>query len=294
MIFMDGILVIYKEKGYTSHDVVAVVRRMLHTKKVGHTGTLDPDAEGVLPVCVGRATRAADMFPDKRKAYTAGVRLGLITDTQDTTGTILETRQVNVSEAQIRAASAEFVGEINQIPPMYSAIKVNGKKLYEYARKGEKVERPVRTVQIDAIAVQKVTKTGFFMDIVCSKGTYVRTLCHDIGLQLGCGAAMESLVRTKSGGYSLAQSITLADLEKAVSDGRLKAFLHPVDSVFSCYPAMQLNETLTSRIRNGAVSTVQEPCGRYRIYGADGGFLCLGEVVPQGNRRVVKTVKNFF
>lgn len=291
---MDGIFVIYKEKGYTSHDVVAVVRRLLHTKKVGHTGTLDPDAEGVLPICVGRATRAADMLPGEGKTYTAGVRLGLITDTQDTTGTVLETRLVNVTESQIRAAAAEFVGQIQQIPPMYSAIKVNGKKLYEYARKGEQVERPVRTVQIDTISVQNVTKTGYFMDISCSKGTYVRTLCHDMGQRLGCGAAMESLVRTRSGGFSIEQAVTLSQLEQAAADGRAQSLCHPIDSVFACYPAMQLNEELTVRIRNGAVSAVPEPCGRYRVYGADGGFLCVGEVVRQGSRRVVKTVKNFF
>lgn len=291
---MDGILVIRKEKGYTSHDVVAIIRRLLHTKKVGHAGTLDPDAEGVLPVCVGRATRAADMLPGEGKAYTASVRLGVITDTQDTTGTILETRTVDISEPQIRTAAAAFEGKISQIPPLYSAIKVGGKKLYEYARAGEKVERPVRTVRIDSIAVRDVTKTGFSMHVCCSKGTYIRTLCHDIGMKLGCGAAMESLVRTKSGGFSIEQAVTLSELEHAVSEGRLHQILHPVDQVFSCYPAMRLNEELTTRIRNGAVSAVPDPLGRYRVYGADGGFLCVGEVVRQGSRRVVRTVKNFF
>ncbi len=291
---MDGILVIHKEKGYTSHDVVAVVRRILHTKKVGHTGTLDPDAEGVLPICVGKATRAADMLPGDGKEYVAGVRLGLITDTQDTTGTVQQTRLVKVSEAQIRAAAAHFVGEVEQIPPMYSAVKVGGKKLYEYARKGQMVERAARPVTISALDVYDVSRTGFFMRVSCSKGTYIRTLCHDIGLKLGCGASMESLVRTKSGGFSLQEAVTLEELERAAKDGRAQALCRPVDTVFSHYPAIRLNAEQTVRMQNGAVSTVPEACGTYRVYGVDGRFLCVGEVVPRGNRRVVKTVKNFF
>lgn len=291
---MDGILVIRKEKGYTSHDVVAVVRRILHTKKVGHTGTLDPDAEGVLPICVGKATRAADMLPSDGKEYIAGVRLGLVTNTQDTTGAVLQTRLVKVSEAQIYAAAAQFVGEIMQIPPMYSAVKVGGKKLYEYARKGQAVERAPRLVTISALDVYDVSRTGFFMRVSCSKGTYIRTLCHDIGQVLGCGASMESLVRTKSGGFSLEEAVTLCELERAVKEGREKALCRPVDSIFSGYPAIRLNAEQTFRMQNGAVSTVPEACGIYRVYDVDGRFLCVGEVAPRGNRRVVKTVKNFF
>ena len=196
---MDGIIVIRKEKGYTSHDVVAKLRGILSMKKIGHTGTLDPEAEGVLPVALGKGTRLVDMLTDKEKTYEAVLRLGVVTDTQDMTGTVLEEHPVHVTEEQIQDTVNGFLGEQMQVPPMYSALKVNGKKLYELAREGKTVERKARPVFFYGIEIQKIALPLIKLTVTCSKGTYIRTLCNDIGEALGCGGCMESLVRTKVG-----------------------------------------------------------------------------------------------
>lgn len=219
---MDGIVNVYKECGFTSHDVVAKLRGIFHMKKIGHTGTLDPDAMGVLPVCVGKATKVCSLLTDQDKTYQAGVRLGVSTDTQDLTGTIINTCQVDVTEEQIREVLDKFVGEIQQIPPMYSAVKVNGKRMYELARQGKEVERKPRKITIHNIQIESMDllKNEFSIEVTCSKGTYIRTLCHDIGEQLGCGAAMKSLVRTRVGNFLLEEAQTLAEIERAVQKKR--------------------------------------------------------------------------
>ena len=211
---MDGIIAVRKEKGYTSHDVVAKLRGILHMKKIGHTGTLDPDAEGVLPVVLGKATKLAEFLTDKDKTYEAVLHLGLETDTQDMTGTVLKELPVSVTEEQVRAAVSSFLGEQQQIPPMYSALKVNGRKLYEIAREGKTVERKPRTVFFHNIEIQDMKLPLVKISVTCSRGTYIRTLCYDIGKKLGCGACMEELVRTRSGQFRLEDSLTLEEIRE--------------------------------------------------------------------------------
>lgn len=234
---MDGIINVYKEAGFTSHDVVAKLRGILKQKKIGHTGTLDPDATGVLPVCCGKATKVCDLLTDKDKSYRAVCRLGVETDTQDMTGTVLneyETKDIN--EQMIRESVNEFVGKIEQIPPMYSALKVNGKKLYELAREGKTIERKPRTItisQIDIVDINLEEKT-FTMDVTCSKGTYIRTLCHDIGKKLGVGAAMQSLVRTRVSIFKIEDALKLSEIE-ILSKEKPEIFkdkVYRVDSLF--------------------------------------------------------------
>ena len=218
---MDGIIAVRKEKGYTSHDVVAKLRGILHMKKIGHTGTLDPDAEGVLPVVLGKATKLAEFLTDKDKTYEAVLHLGLETDTQDMTGTVLKELPVSVTEEQVRAAVSSFLGEQQQIPPMYSALKVNGRKLYEIAREGKTVERKPRTVFFHSIEIQDMELPLVKISVTCSRGTYIRTLCHDIGKKLGCGACMEELVRTRSGQFRLEDSLTLEEIREHQEQGDL-------------------------------------------------------------------------
>lgn len=221
---MDGVIVIRKEKGFTSHDVVAKLRGILHMKKIGHTGTLDPDAEGVLPVALGKATRLVDMITDKEKTYEAVMRLGVVTDTQDMSGTVLsQTTELSVTEEELCTVVSSFVGDYMQVPPMYSALKVNGKKLYELAREGKTVERKPRPVHFYEIEILDISFPLVRFRVTCSKGTYIRTLCHDIGEKLGCGAAMESLLRTKVGRFTLDDAITLAQTEEAVQKGTIES-----------------------------------------------------------------------
>lgn len=228
-----GVLNIYKEKGYTSHDVVAKLRRITGQKKIGHTGTLDPDAVGVLPVCLGKATRLCGMLTDKDKEYETVFRLGITTDTQDMGGEILKQRPVAVSEEAVREAVASFVGSYEQLPPMYSALKVNGKKLYELAREGKTVERQKRPVTIHAIEIVKIDLPLVRMRVHCSKGTYIRTLCHDIGESLLCGAAMEELTRTRVERFFLEEALRLDEVEALMEKGRLGERVLPVDEMFS-------------------------------------------------------------
>ena len=209
---LHGVLNIYKEKGYTSHDVVAKLRRIVGQKKIGHTGTLDPDAVGVLPVCLGKATKVCDMLTDKDKTYEAVLLLGKVTDTQDSSGRILAESDIqNLEEQEVQKAVCSFAGEYDQIPPMYSALKVNGKKLYELARNGQEVERKPRRVIIHKIRILKMELPRVHMEVTCSKGTYIRTLCHDIGQSLGCGGIMESLVRTRVERFAIEDSIRLEE-----------------------------------------------------------------------------------
>lgn len=234
---MDGIINVYKEAGFTSHDVVAKLRGILKQKKIGHTGTLDPAATGVLPVCCGKATKVCELLTDKDKSYRAVCRLGVETDTQDMTGTVLkEYDTAGIDEHQIRECISKFVGEIQQIPPMYSALKVNGRKLYELAREGKVIERKPRKIvisQIDLIETDLENKT-FTMDVTCSKGTYIRTLCHDIGKELGIGAAMENLVRTRVSVFDIEDALTLSDIEFLSKEEPdiFKEKVYTVDSLF--------------------------------------------------------------
>ena len=235
---MDGIINVYKEKGFTSHDVVAKLRGILRMKKIGHTGTLDPAAEGVLPVCLGKGTRLCDMLTDKTKTYRAVLLLGQETDTQDTTGVVQAEYPVHVTEEEVRKAIVSFLGDYMQIPPMYSALKVNGKKLYELARQGREVERQARPVQILDIQIESIDLPRATFFVTCSKGTYIRTLCYDIGRKLGCGGCMESLLRTRVDRFELKDSLTLSQIEKLRDEGRLEEAVVPVEGVFLRLPAL--------------------------------------------------------
>ena len=256
---INGILNIYKEKGYTSHDVVARLRGIVGQKKIGHTGTLDPEAEGVLPVCLGRATKVCDMLTDKNKTYEAVLLLGKVTDTQDITGKVLASHSLDDPELPGGAVTAQkaeecirgFIGGYDQIPPMYSALKVGGKKLYELAREGRTVERKSRRIMIYDIRIREISLPRICMEVDCSKGTYIRTLCHDIGEKLGCGGCMEKLLRTRVGQFSLEQSLKLDDVERLVQEGRLDEVLIPVDRLFSDLDELCLRERFNPSGYNG-------------------------------------------
>ena len=284
---MDGIINVYKEEGFTSHDVVAKLRGILHQKKIGHTGTLDPDAEGVLPVCIGRATKVCDILTDKDKVYEAVMLLGVETDTQDTSGKILKELQITVSEETVKEAILSFVGPYEQIPPMYSALKVNGKKLYELAREGIEIEREARPVCFHAIEILECNLPFIRFSVTCSKGTYIRTLCHDIGEKLGCGGCMAQLRRVTAGEYTEAESVPLQTLLETEDP---EQYLRPVDSMFRNYPAVTLTEKQELRCRNGNSFSIQLEDGTYRAYGKDGEFLMLAKV----DGGVMSTIKSFW
>ena len=290
----NGILIIDKPAGWTSMDVCAKLRGMFHEKRVGHAGTLDPMATGVLPVFIGRATRAVEFASNSDKEYIAGLKLGVVTNTQDTTGEVLEERPVEVGGEQLRRVLEQFTGDIEQIPPMYSAIKINGKKLYELARKGREVERGPRPVTIHALELLGWPAAGedFSLRVACSKGTYVRTLCHDIGQALGCGGCMSSLRRVKAAGFTMADSITLEAVQKAVDQGEGESLLLPVDAYFAGLPMLALKTAgAEKRIRNGAVLAARDlPDGEYRVYGMDKTFLALCRAAGG----TLTTVKSFF
>ena len=285
----EGIVIIDKPAGWTSMDVCAKLRGIFHEKRVGHGGTLDPMATGVLPVFVGRATRAVEFAEKGDKEYIAGLRLGIVTNTQDTTGEILEEREVFVTGERLQEALAQFAGDIEQIPPMYSAIKINGKKLYQLARKGQEVERKPRPVTIHALELMGWPNAGedFLLRIRCSKGTYVRTLCHDIGQRLGCGGCMSSLRRTMAAGFTLENAVTI---EEAQEKGG--AVLLPTDSLFTQYPILLLKSAgKEKRVRSGgSITDPSVPDGTYRIYSQDKTFLCLS----QARGGELRSVKNFF
>ena len=293
---IHGIINVYKEKGYTSHDVVAKLRGIAGQKKIGHTGTLDPDAEGVLPVCLGKATKVCELLTDKDKTYRAVLFLGQTTDTQDASGTVLETSDVsNLNEAQVTEAVQSFVGEYAQIPPMYSALKVGGKKLYELAREGKTVERKARNVMIHSIKILRVDLPRVEMEVSCSKGTYIRTLCHDIGEKLGVGGCMESLLRVQVGRFVLADSLRLSEIQKTKEDGNLEKILQPIDSVFEQYRAVRIRPDQEKRLQNGNSFRKPDRLQNYddqemvRVYDSNGHFAAVYRYVEKDHEfRIVK------
>lgn len=272
----DGIINIRKEKGYTSHDVVARLRGILGQKKIGHTGTLDPDAVGVLPVCLGKATKLCDLLTDREKTYETVLLLGKETDTQDISGQVLRECAVTADPAKIRACIQSFQGEILQIPPMYSACKVQGRRLYELAREGIQVERKPRPVQIHHITVTDMASPRVSMEVTCSKGTYIRTLCHDIGQKLGCGGCMEELVRTRVGTFTLDQALTLDQVENLQAKGQVEGALIPVDQMLEKYPKIACTGPEDRLLDNGNPLPVKDhgPAhpGWVRVYDSRGIF----------------------
>ncbi len=287
----NGILVIDKSAGWTSQDVAAKLRGVFHERRVGHGGTLDPMATGVLPVFIGRATRAAEFLESAEKEYVAGLRLGVVTDTQDTSGTVLETNSVCVTRAQLEAALRQFLGPIEQIPPMYSAIKINGQKLYELARRGQEVARRPRSITIHALELLEGEGADWTIRVRCSKGTYVRTLCHDLGRALGCGGCMSSLRRTRAGSFTLAQAVTMQQVLDFAAGQDPQQLLMPVDAVFAAHPPLIVTLGQAAKLKNGAqVKDWQFQPGMYRVYAEDGEFLLLGRV--EGG--VLTTIKSFF
>ena len=284
----NGIVIIDKPADWTSMDVCAKIRGILREKRVGHGGTLDPMATGVLPVFVGQATRAVEFAENGRKEYVAGLRLGLVTNTQDISGETLETHPVAATRPDVEQAMASFLGDIRQIPPMYSAIKINGQKLYDLARKGQTVERKPRSITIYELELlEQVNETDYLIRCVCSKGTYIRTLCHDIGARLGCGGTLYSLRRTMAAGFTLDQAVTLADVQE-----KGESLLLPTDRFFDEYPALTLTtEKQDKMCRCGNPLHIQGvKNGTYRIYGVNGDFLCLSRA-EQGT---LTSLKNFF
>jgi len=283
----NGVLNIYKERGFTSHDVVAKLRGIIKQKKIGHTGTLDPEAEGVLPVCLGKGTKLCGMLTDRDKVYEAVLLLGQSTDTQDTAGTVLSSAQVDVTEAQVREAVISFVGHYEQIPPMYSALKVNGQKLCDLARAGKEVERRARPVEIYGIDILEISLPRVRISVFCSKGTYIRTLCHDIGEKLGCHGCMENLLRTRAGQFLLEDSITLSEVERLRDEGLLDKVILPVDRVFSDLPAAVLKETSSRLGYNGNsfrktdIGFLEAEEDRLRVYDHNRRFIGIYEYRPE-------------
>ena len=284
---MDGIVIVDKPQDWTSQDVVAKLRGVFQTRRIGHGGTLDPMATGVLPVFVGRATRGVEFFEHAEKTYEAFLRLGLLTDTEDITGTVLQQRPVNVTEADFLGILPQFRGEILQIPPMYSALKINGQKLCDLARKGREVERQPRPITIHALECLEFTGETARLRVHCSKGTYIRTLCKDIGEALGCGGCMESLRRVTAGEYVIAEAVPLQTLVESGDPGQ---YLRGVDTMFRNYPAVTLTENQEKRCRNGNSFSVKLDPGTYRAYGQNGEFLMLAKVEDGA----MSTIKSFF
>lgn len=292
---MTGFLCIDKPAGLTSFAVVRRVRGILGVKKAGHTGTLDPMATGVLPVALSGASRFIELLPAKEKAYTARVRLGLTTDTLDITGEVLSTRPVRVSPDDIRRAAARFLGDSEQLPPMYSALSQNGVRLYELARRGETVERKPRPVHIAALEVTDIANDEFTLTATVSAGTYIRSLAHDIGQALGTGAVLTALRRTAANGFTEAQCVTLETLERLQSEGRVSEVLHPVDACLGAYPALTVTAPQAVRFHNGGELAAERlkglsAPGLYRVYAPDGGFLGVGSLPADGESLLVKRV----
>lgn len=293
-----GVINVYKEPGYTSHDVVARLRGILRQKKIGHTGTLDPAAEGVLPVCLGQGTRLCDMLTEKSKTYEAVMLLGTITDTEDTTGQVLGKYPVTVSDQEVQEAAESFIGDYNQIPPMYSALKVDGKKLYELARAGKQVERAARPVKILSLTITRMELPRVWMRVSCSKGTYIRTLCSDIGNKLGCGGCMESLKRIQVDRFWVQDAITLDNIQRAREEGRLEEVIIPVEEMFSAYPAARTLKEADRLVRNGNPLKPEEfenaAAGdgeAVRVYDSQGTF--MGIYRYEAKRRFFKPWKMF-
>ena len=284
---MDGIVIVDKPRDWTSQDVTARLRRVFGTRRIGHGGTLDPMATGVLPVFVGRATRGVEFFEHAEKTYETVLRLGLATDTEDITGTVLTEVPVSVTDEQVEGALDAFRGEIMQVPPMYSALKVNGQKLCDLARKGKTVERQPRPITIYELQLLERGENTLRLRVRCSKGTYIRTLCKDIGEALGCGGCMESLRRVSAGEYTIAEAVPLQELLDTVEP---ETYLRGVDTMFRNYPAVNLTANQEKRCRNGNTFSVKLPEGTYRAYSQSGEFLMLAKV----EAGVMVTMKSFF
>lgn len=284
---MNGIVIIDKPAGWTSQDVTARLRRVFGTRRIGHGGTLDPMATGVLPVFVGRATRGVEFFEHAEKTYETELLLGVATDTEDTTGTVLTRREVSVTQEQLDGTLERFRGEIMQIPPMYSALKVNGQKLCDLARKGRRVERQPRPVTIHELTLLSREGDTLRLRVRCSKGTYIRTLCADIGEALGCGGCMQALRRTQAGEYTIAEAVPLQQLLEAAEP---ETYLRDVDTMFRGYPGVKLTVNQEKRCRNGNAFSVSLPGGTYRAYSQTGEFLMLAKVEDG----VMSTIKSFF
>ncbi len=289
---LNGIVVVNKAKGYTSHDVVSILRKILGTRKIGHTGTLDPNAEGVLPVCVGKSTKACDMLTFSDKEYIAEVKLGMSTDTYDIWGSVTAQKPVDVSKSRLERTIEGFVGNIDQIPPVYSAIKQNGKKLYELARQGVEVEIKPRRITVYECELLSFVNDTFSIRVRCSKGTYIRSLCHDIGEVLGCGACMSALTRTQSSVFDISEALTLEQIKDIVETSGPSSVLGCVDKVFMDYPSLEVNSVVKQRLLNGAYSRVSHDLGTYRVYD-DVGFVGVAEVIVGNKGNVIKIIKAF-
>ena len=284
---MDGIVIVDKPQGWTSQDVAAKLRGVFQTRRIGHGGTLDPMATGVLPVFVGRATRGVEFFEHAEKTYETVLKLGMTTDTEDVTGTVLSACDAVVTEEQVEEVLTKFRGDILQVPPMYSALKVNGQKLYDLARKGKEVERQPRPITIHELTLLGMEADGVSLRVRCSKGTYIRTLCKDIGQALGCGGCMSQLRRVAAGEYTIAEAIPLQALIEGENPGQ---YLRGVDTMFRNHPAVTLTENQEKRCRNGNAFSVSLSEGTYRAYSQSGEFLMLAKV----EEGVMSTIKSFF
>ena len=284
---MNGIVIVDKPQEWTSQDVTARLRRVFNTRRIGHGGTLDPMATGVLPVFVGRATRGVEFFEHAEKTYEAVIRLGLTTDTEDTSGTTLEEKEVHVSETEFLEILSQFRGKIMQVPPMYSALKINGQKLVDLARKGKTVERQPREIEVFELECLEFSGETARLRVRCSKGTYIRTLCKDIGEALGCGGCMAQLRRVQAGEYTIAEAIPLMELLEAQNPEK---YLRAVDTMFRNYPEVRLTPNQEKRCRNGATFSVKMEDGTYRAYSQTGEFLMLAKV----DDGVMSTIKSFY
>ncbi len=284
---MNGIVIVDKPQDWTSQDVTARLRRVFNTRRIGHGGTLDPMATGVLPVFVGRATRGVEFFEHAEKIYEATLRLGMATDTEDISGRVLTEKTVSLSLSDVEKALPQFRGEILQIPPMYSALKQNGQKLYELARKGKEVARSPRPITIHELTLLGMEDRDVFLRVHCSKGTYIRTLCKDIGAALGCGGCMAALRRVQAGEYTAEDAVPLQTL---LESEHPEQYLRPVDSMFPNYPALTLTEKQEARCRNGNSFSCSHAGGTYRVYSQKGEFLALSKV----DSGVMSTIKSFF
>ena len=287
---MNGILLIDKEPDWTSNDVVVKLKGILHERRIGHAGTLDPMATGLLTVFVGRATRGVQFAESDSKRYRAALRLGVTTDTQDITGTVLEKKNASVTRSELEAVLERFLGKIEQVPPMYSAIQIGGRRLYDIARKGGTVERTPRPVTIHELNIAGREGEDWLLDVRCSKGTYIRTLCHDIGRALGCGGCMSALRRTEAGAFRVEDAITIGEAQRLRDAGEIEQRLLPVDMLFSREKACTASAQEEKRIRCGTEYRTELPDGLYRVYGESGAFLMLG----RAEDGVMKTIKNFF
>ena len=295
---MNGIICVNKPQDFTSFDVIAKLRGIMKIRRLGHGGTLDPMATGVLPVFVGTATKACDIMPDNTKSYRAGFKLGQVTDTQDITGEVLTSSDMAVNRDTLEAVIPEFVGDIMQLPPMYSAVQVNGQRLYDLARQGVEVERTPRQIHVDCLELVEYNEESRegVLEIYCGKGTYIRTIINDIGEKLGCGGIMTSLVRTSSGGFTLDDCHTMEEIQRAADENRLDEFILPIERVFASLPRLRLNEVQTRMYKNGVkldisrIHHIKADTELYSVYGFDGGF--IGTALADRENGILRVAKN--